>query len=195
MSFNTDKFEHVAHGRDFATHKKIPKSEYFTADNLSIETKQSVRDLGIQISAASDFTEQINKVCKAVRDKTSWIFRTFYCREAQFMSFMWRTYVQPLIDYGCQLWAPNCQMGLKKLEDLLRNYTSRCDKTSDLKLNFWERVKFFGISSQQRRQQRFRVICTWKIMENLSPNCGISWTVSERGGETLYSPILPKNCL
>ena len=190
MKFNTDKFEHISHSRDFLTNKNIPKAEYSAPDNLSIETKSVVRDLRLQILGSTDFTDQINNVCKSARNKISWIFRTFYCREVNFMAFMWRTYVQPIIDNVCQLWAPTSHLGIKKIEDLFRNYTNRCTKIKNENLNFLGRVQRFGISLQQRRHQRFRLICVWKILENLSPNCGLSWSTTELGDSDQCLPLL-----
>ena len=193
MNFNTDKFEHVSHGREFKTNKNIPAAEYFTSDKLSIETKPVVRDIGIQISGNTNFEDQINNVCKMAWNKISWIFQTFYCREVKFLAFMWRIYIQPIIDYGCQLWAPCNQSDLKKLEGLFRNYTSCCDEIKAEKLNFWEHVHRFGISSQQRRHQRFRIICVWKVMEHLSPSCGLSWSNTDRTGRICSVPTPAPN--
>ena len=36
--------------------------------------------------------------------------------------------------------------------------------------------------SQQRRAERFRLICIWKIIEGITPNCGITWYTSETSG-------------
>ena len=40
-------------------------------------------------------------------------------------------------------------------------------------INYWERLKCLRINSQQRRFERYRIIYTWKILEESAPNCGI----------------------
>ena len=103
---------------------------------------------------------------------------------------MWRVYIQPIFDYGCQLWSPIDQSDIRKMEDVLRNYTAHAQKLSqdNEKLNFWQRISFFNISSQQRRQERFTIIYTWKILENLVPNCGLEWESTDRSGRICKIP-------
>ena len=45
--------------------------------------------------------------------------------------------------------------------------------------NYWEKLKILKMISLQRRQERYRIIYIWKILEGLAPNCGIQTTSSE----------------
>ena len=193
MDFNEDKFQHLPHGRSFRGSRNIPKGLYFSNNGNPIKIETSVRDLGIEISATLDFLTHINQACKRARDKVSWIYRSFYSRDVVFMSFMWKTYIQPILDYGCQLWAPSKQLELKKLEDVFKKNSARAQQFNDSsqKLHFWERLVQYNISSQQRRHERFRIICVWKILESLSPNCSLSWSTSETNGRLCHIPSSP----
>ena len=72
-------------------------TEYFVGDYQEvIERFSSLRDLGVEINEEGTFTENI---CKKVRQKSGWILRSFYNREAEFMRHMFKTLVQPHIDY------------------------------------------------------------------------------------------------
>ena len=44
--------------------------------------------------------------------------------------------------------------------------------------------------SQERRAERYKMIYTWKVLEGLVPNCGISHTYSERRGRECVVPPL-----
>ena len=193
MKFNGDKFQHLSHGRSFKSNRVIPRGQYTDNEGNPIKLESTVRDLGIEVSATSDFLEHINVTCKRARDKVSWIFRNFYSRDVKFLSFMWRNYVQPILDYGCQLWAPSKQLELKKLEDVFKNFSARAQQFNKQtnKLHFWEHLKQYNVCSQQRRHERFRIICTWKILNNLSPNCSISWSESEDNGRLCSVPSSP----
>ena len=109
MEFNGDKFQHLPHGRIFRSNRELPRGQYFDNVQNPIKIESTVRDLGIEVSASTDFIEHINVTCKRARSKVAWIYRNFYSRDVQFLSFMWRNFVQPILDYGCQLWAPNRQ--------------------------------------------------------------------------------------
>ena len=182
MRFNSDKFEHVRHGGTFKSNKSIPMSQYFTDDQELIEQKTDVCDLGVTISATSDFHNQILKVVKSARDKSNWIFRSFYSRDVQFLTFMWKCYLQPILDYASQLWSPSRQLELKLLEDVFRNFSAQAQNDNLETLNFWTRIQRYQIRSQQRCAERFRVICTWKILEGIAPNCGLTWRSNDRSG-------------
>ena len=58
-------------------------------------------------------------------------------------------------------------------------------------LNYWERLKFLKLNSQERRMERYRIIYTWKIIEGLVPNCGEKVHTNERRGR--LSEIPPIN--
>ena len=57
-------------------------------------------------------------------------------------------------------------------------------------MNYWERLKFLKMYSQERRMERYRALYVWKILEGISPNCGLITTFSERRGrEIAISPV------
>ena len=41
-------------------------------------------------------------------------------------------------------------------------------------LNYWERLKHLKFISQQRRLERYRIICTWNVLQRFAPNCGFN---------------------
>ena len=194
MKFNDDKFEHLSHGRNFKSLKMIPKGEFVTDEDDIIKNKSSVRDLGIEISQESNFNVHIAQVCRRAREKSNWIFQNFYARDPEFMGFMWKTFVQPVLDYGSQLWAPSDQSNLRSIESIFKNYSARAEQKlpESSKSDFWTRLKNFKIKSQQRRQERFRIITVWKILEGINPNCGLVWSSSERGGRQCTLPSINK---
>ena len=60
-------------------------------------------------------------------------------------------------------------------------------------LNYWERLKSLGMNSVQRRMERYQILYTWKIIEGLSPNCGVNWSpVEERNGRQCAIPATNK---
>ena len=96
------------------------------------------------------------------------------------MKFYWKTYVQPILDYASQVWAPIEGGLLYKLESLLRSYTS---KISDIKhLHYWQRLKSLNMYSLNRRYERYRVMYCHKIIHGMTPNCGLHWTMTPKYG-------------
>ena len=107
------------------------------------------------------------------------------------MKVFWKQLVQPHIDYCSQLFMPVSGSKLSNLENLQRSFTSRIPAAQHL--NYWERLKFFKLSSQQRRLERYRIIYLWKILEGRTPNCGICKVESsERIGRKCTIPAINK---
>ena len=93
-------------------------TEYFSGSyDEIIERFDSVRDLGGQLSDDASFNAQIEKVVKKARQKSGWVFRTFYCRRPDFLKQMFKSLVQPHIDYCSQLWMPLEGANMEKVEN------------------------------------------------------------------------------
>ena len=86
---------------------------------------------------------------------------------------MWKTHVVGHIEYYCQLWQPLHLMQLQRIEGLQKAFTKKGPQITQL--TYQERLKYLKLNSQQNCLQRYKIIFSWKILENLSPNCGISF--------------------
>ena len=138
------------------------------------------------MSNDASFSSHVEQVCSKVRQKSSWILRTFQCRRTWFLKFMWKTLVQGHIDYCSQLWFPSKPADLEKIENLQRVFTRKIPEVSHM--NYWERLAHLKMYSQERRLERYRALYVWKIIEGLSPNCGLNTSCSERRGREVIIP-------
>ena len=130
------------------------------------------------------FSNHVDSVCSKVKQKSSWILRTFQNRNTWFMKYMWKTLVQCHVDYCSQLYLPGKPADMERLENLQRIY-----KIPELNgLNYWQRLKSLQMLSQSRRMERYRAIYVWKIIEGLAPNCGLEVTNSDRRGREILIP-------
>ena len=168
MRFNSDKFELLRYGNN----QEIKDDTiYFSADNDPIEEKEVLRDLGIMMNNDATFKNHIDKVCKTVKQKSGWILRTFVCRQPHILKLLWKSLVQPHVDYCSQLYMPVSGNGLNELENVQRHFTSRIPSTHSM--DYWTRLSHLQMLSQQRRMERYRIIYVWKVLEGLVPNCGL----------------------
>ena len=169
MEFNKGKFVVLRYGKDLDIKES---TTYFSGDTDEvIEEKDSTRDLGVIMQNDGGFSEHIEKICSKVRQKSGWMFRTFYSRQGWFLRHMWNSLIQPHIDYCSQLWAPSEGGELMKIEKLLKDYTARIPEVSEM--NYWERLKHLKMNSEQRRMERYKIIYVWKVLEKLVPDANL----------------------
>lgn len=169
MKFNGGKFLVLRYGID---QELKDNTIYFTGEMQDVITQvNQCRDLGIIMQDDASFNLQQEKVAKKVRQKCGWVLRTFYSRNQKFLKHMWTSLVQPHLDYCSQLWAPTGGANLENLEGLLKSFTSKIPSVKHM--NYWERLSNLKMNSLQRRNERYRIIYTWKILEGLVPKCGV----------------------
>ena len=169
MKFNGNKFQVMRYGPNESLKED---TMYFTEEmNEVIEQFETLRDLGVIVSDDATFDAHIDHVVKKVRQKTGWVLRTFYKRNPMFMKTMWKTIVLPHIDYCSQLWCPIKPGNILKIEKLQRDFFNRIPALRDL--NYWEQLKQMKMLSIQRRLERYRILYMWRVLEGVTPNCGI----------------------
>ena len=94
------------------------------------------------------------------------------------MKTIWKSLVQPKLDYYSQFWSPADQDSINRLESVQRHFLF---KVSDLKeLDYWEKLKKFQIYSQERRRERYMIIFLCKISQGLVNGYSVQFT-SELG--------------
>ena len=75
-----------------------------------------------------------------------------------------------------QLWMPITCTEIEKLEKIQRDYFRYIPALCGL--NYWDQLNRINMISIQRRLERYRIIYSWKILENLVPNCGLEVVVN-----------------
>ena len=79
------------------------------------------------------------------------------------MKTIWKTIIQPKLDYCSVLWSPSDQGSISKLESVARHFTGQVSGLEEL--DYWERLGVLQLYSQERRRERYAIIFLWKIAE------------------------------
>ena len=137
------KFQSLKYGRN-----KELKEQY---NYKNSDCSKAIEDLGIEMATDGTFNNHIAKIVKKVRQKMGWISRSFFRNTISFKRMLWRTYIQSVIDYGSQVWAPIDPVQIAKLEGLLKTYSQGVYGLD--KMNYWNRLKEMRLSSIQRRMK------------------------------------------
>ena len=165
MKFNEKKFERI----NYLPRRQYENTHNYTSQNGSpIETKTETRDLGIIMKDDATFSEHITAIAKKGKRQAGWALRTFKSRNVLLMLTLLKTLIQPLLEYGCEIWNPHLQVDITKLENIQRNFTRKIEGMDEM--NYWERLHALKLNSLERRRERYMIIYTWKILNGLAPN-------------------------
>ena len=151
-----------------AQNKEIKSETHYTSPSGDkIQEKSFVKDLGVFMSNDCLFKDQIDLTIEKAKNLISWILRTFISRSKHTMITLYKSLVIPILEYCSVLWSPNAVGLIQRLEEIQKSYLKQIKGAPQ---NYWETLKYFKIYSLQRRRERYRIIYTWKILENLVPN-------------------------
>ena len=185
MVFNGDKFEML---RFWPGKSPRPDHLYSDQDGTHIEEKKHLRDLGVQVSSDLTFNIHIENVVSASTRMVGWVMRTFRRRSKTTMLTLWKSLIQSKIDYCSQLWSPNDQASISKLEGVARTFTARVAHMDGL--DYWERLEKLGMYSQERRRERYQIIFIWKLSQGLVTGYILPFQHSERRGLVVTVPAM-----
>ena len=180
MHFNSDKFECLRFWPGTGT---LPSYQYRGPDNSSIEVKDNLKDLGVQISSALSFKAHIEKTVAASTKLVGWSLRSFRRRSKGIMRVIWQTLIQPKIDYCSQLWSPGDQESINKIESVQRHFTSKVTGLEGM--SYWERLQVMQLYSQERRRERYMLIFLWKISQGMVGGYDVRFSYSPRRGRLI----------
>ena len=119
---------------------------------------------------SSDYTwsAHISTIAEEGRKMLSWVLGIFQDRTRLTMLTLYKSMVRSKLEYCCPLWNPSSVAEMLKLERIQRIFTSKVEGCR--KLPYWERLKYLRIQSHQRRRERYIIIHTWKILNDLTNN-------------------------
>ena len=173
MVFNSDKFEWVRYVADSVP---APNFQYLSPGQTAIENKDNLRDLGVRLSSDLTFTLQIEKVATTASQMVGWGLRTFRGRGSYLLLTLFKSLVQPHLDYCSQLWCPSAQTEINKIEAVQRSLIRRIREPRVQGLSYWAKLKTLRVYSQERRRERYIVIFIWKISQGLVSGYEIPFT-------------------
>ena len=125
-----------------------------------------MRDLGVQLSSDLSFKGHVEKTVAGASKLTGWGLRTFRRRSMNAKKTIWKSLIQPKMDYCSQLWSPGDQESINKLESVQRHFTSKVIGLEGL--DYWEWLEKLKMYSQVFRRERYMVIFMWKLSLGLA---------------------------
>ena len=178
--------------------KELPFSfefySYTTPAGFPLESKPTVKDLGVYLSADYSWTPHISNIVKSARQMASWVLGVFRDRSKGTMLHLYKSMVRCRCEYCSPVWNPSAISDIQLLEDVQRYFTSKISGCEDL--DYHSRLHHLKLQSLQRRRERYCIIHIWKILHNIAPNdLKLQFTEPSRNGIKVKIPALNKQAL
>ena len=98
------------------------------------------------------------------------------------MLTLFNSLVRPRLEYCCPIWDPSKIKLIDIIEQTQRNFTRKITNMDNY--DYWTRLKKLGITSLQRRREKFTIILVWKIKNNLIPNdINLEFSINTRNSQ------------
>ena len=99
---------------------------------------------------------------------SAWVFSVFRDRSPSLMLTLFKILVRSKLEYCCPVWNPHKITDIEAIESVQRNFTRHIKGCQGV--DYWGRLKKLQLLSLQRRRERYIMIHTWKIVNDLAPN-------------------------
>ena len=152
MSLHKNKFEllqHTCPNRNIKELNELPfisydsSNCYSTAKDSFISPSDTVKDLGVLVSADNSWSPHIGRMINSARRTAAWVLSVFRDRNRTTMMQLYKSLVRSKLEYCCPVWSPTKIEDIKAIESLQRTFTS---KISGLQhLSYWERLERLNI--------------------------------------------------
>ena len=126
---------------------------YEVSNGNMLYPTQTVKDLGVTVSADLSWTPHVNRIAERAGKVASWVLSEFKTRDKATMMTIYKSLVRSHLEYCCPLWNCSKNKDIQQLEGIQRTFTSKIDGTQHL--NYWQRLKALDLMSLQRRRERY----------------------------------------
>ena len=162
LKINREKCAVLRFSRNFKD--LVPPS--YSLENRPIPVCKSHGDLGVTVDTELKFHEHIGTAAHKASGLCHSFLKSTVCRSPDFMLFLLKTHIRPLIEYASCVWNTGYRTDLLKLERVQRMWTKQIDNMQDL--TYEERLSELELFSVQGRLLRADLIMYWKIFHGKS---------------------------
>jgi uncharacterized protein YlzI (FlbEa/FlbD family) len=89
-----------------------------TFGNCILKRANSVKYLGITIDSNLSWDQHISNMCRSIAPKIALLRRLKGSVPKEILCQIYKTYIQPLFEYGCTIWSSTSEKNLNKLQRL-----------------------------------------------------------------------------
>ena len=143
-----------------------PKNQYLFG-GVPLRCVESEKDLGVVFNTSFNFEDHVRKCIAKANGTIAWLTRNIISRETSVMLGLYKSLVNPHIEYCSQAWAPMARHGnwslILELEGVQRSFTRMIDGLG--LMTYRERLDKLNLTTLLERRVRGDIIEMFKIQE------------------------------
>ena len=147
MDFNVKKFSVLELGRN--TDIKLEYNYIVPGFTQVITDNDTVRDISVIVNSEANYNNHISKIYSKITQQAGLLLRTVENISLSHMRFLWRTYLEPLLNYSSQLYSSSSGGSLVRLESLLESFSAKIEGLDNI--SYWSSLKELKTYSITRR--------------------------------------------
>ena len=166
--------------------------ELFIDDNAFSEL-DTVVDLGVTIDRKLQLGQHITGIVSKSKKRTYLMFKSFLSRDIILLTFAFKIYILPILDYCSTVWNPCNLYDIDRLEKVQRYYTKRLYGLWNTPYS--QRLIICSLTSLELRRLHADIILCFKIVHNLIDlafNDFFSYDINSRTRGHNFKLVLPK---
>ena len=138
----------------------------YTLDGLPLPTADTAVDLGVTVDTKLKFHSHAQATAHKASGLSHSLLKATVCRSKDFMLFLLKTHIRPVLEYSSCLWNTGYLTDLQLLEKVQRRWTKQIEGLRNI--GYAERLTLLDLYSVQGRLLRADLIQYWKILNGKS---------------------------
>lgn len=135
----------------------------FYINNVEIQRRDLVKDLGIYVNSNLKFTEHIAHIVQNGYYMVSLLLRNFACNDPVILCRLYVLYVRPSLLYLSEVWNPISVGDIDALERVQAFFTKRICHND---FSYPQRLEMLDLDSLELMRLKWDLVCVYKIINN-----------------------------
>ena len=135
-----------------------------TIDGTSITSYNVVKDLGVQIDSQLKFHDHTTTITKKANRLLAIIQKTFQHFDKNTVINLYKSYIQPVLEYGNIVWGPQYILDQQNIEKVQRRATKLIHNLQDY--TYDDRLVELNLPSLKYQRRRCDMIMIYQLLHN-----------------------------
>ncbi len=144
----------------------------YSLNNKVVPSVEFVSDLGVLFDKELKFSHNCTRIARKASTVANMILRVFSSTDSKLLIRAFKTYVRPILEYGCEVANPYLVRDIETLERVQRDYTRRVAQRTRLQyVDYADRIRQLELPYLSERRTDACLKMYYKILNGVTHSC------------------------